>query len=929
MKRVRTIMFLVAAVICFTAVDYGMKGNAQMSYTNQLEGALSESGLATFFDVARGKPQIEWSQGEALVRSGYLQSKSDIDNQTYTLCVDVKAVEETLRFRLDIGRASGKKTLTQITLDSTQNAITTYDGVGKSIIYDFGGQLEPNTWFQLKVVADGQKLDFYVDGKLSVSLENQEGFRGKFALRSTGGAVVLRNLSCYNTTGAPVVNQTKQIGILEGYQSVILPGVEQSVNFHTTTQYNGNLRAEIQDASGKTYEQCELTTKNNNTYSFSYVPRGTAGVQKVTLYQDAVLIGQANVYVEARTIVRTEDNSFNKFYDTLINQVTTRNQPLYNIDGHTFKMHMSWLRDHIHMMEAGVYWQTGYKEVLDFWLNHQHADGFFYEMILDKGTDAWKSFTDGSDRKFYKEIENGKYVLRFEIEADIEYLVVDAVHMAWQTTGDTEWMISKIPNLEKALTWIMTNPERWSSTYGLPIRGSSVDTYDFTYGHNTANRRVVWWEDGMDWGTPMAIFHGDCTGFYQACYQLAEMYRVSGDNQRGEYWETVAEQVKANLVKATWNGNYFAHMVQVHPTLDQLPKDWQEDLSGDWTRLSYSNTCALNRDFLTQSQAISIINSFKALRDNPPKQETPTGYSEESLFAEWVTIYPSYRKKEYVKYDPGCYINGAIAPFCGGELANGCFKWGYGDYGYDIIQRLKVLCERDNGLKFFYRQNGEIYYYSGVSSGGPDAWGAAVTHNAIIEGLAGFASDSASMKNVTLTPSWTVTDYDHIYASVSYGESNQYLAYTWDYNQAVETLCYQIVGDSTNVTLNLLMPEGKIPVALTINGRETEFKAVSKAHSAYAQVAYNRNSNTQLDVVEVHFTKGTLPDQDAPPTSDAELNPWQTPGPVPTEKPAKNPRKGNNGIGAWLLLAVELVAALGVATGTAIFLAKKTLTKKS
>lgn len=928
MKRIRTMIFIVTAAICFAAAGYGMKGNAQMSYTNQLEGALSEQGLATFFDVARGKPQIEWNQGEALVKSGYLQSKNDIDSQSYTFAVDVKGTEDVLRFRLDLGRAGGKKTLTQITLDSAQNAITTYDGVGTSIVHDFGGKLRAGTWFQLKVVADHQNLSFFVDGVLAISLENQEGFAGKFSLRSTGGAVALRNLSCYYTTGTPVVHQTKQIGILEGYQSVVLPGVEQSVKFHAASQYSGTLSAEVHDASGKRYEQRTLT-KQDDVYTFTYIPRGTAGVQTVTLYQGDTVIGKANVYVEARTIVRTEDASFNKFYDKLISQVTTRNQPQYNIDGHTFKMHMSWLRDHIHMMEAGIYWQTGYKEVLDFWLDHQHPDGFFYEMILDEGTDAWRSFTGGSDQKFYKRMDNGKYVLRFEIEADIEYLVVDAVHMAWQTTGDTEWMLSKIPNLEKALTWIMTNPERWSKAYGLPIRGSSVDTYDFTYGHNTANRRVVWWEDGMDWGTPMAIFHGDCTGFYQACQQLAEMYRAAGNTRRAEHWESVGNKVQENLVKATWNGNYFAHMVQVHPTLEELPKDWQEDLSGDWTRLSYSNSCALNRNFLTQSQATSIINSFKALRDNPPKQETPTGYSEESLFAEWVTIYPSYRKKDYVKYDPGCYINGAVAPFCGGELANGCFKWGYADYGYDIIQRLKVLCERDNGLKFFYRQNGEIYYYSGASSGGPDAWGAAVTHNAIVEGLAGFASESASMKDVTLTPSWTVTDYNHSYASVSYGAGKQYMAYTWDYDQAAEKLNYQIVGDSTNVTLNLLMPEGKTPVGMTINGQQVQYQSVSRAHSAYAQVTYSRTSNTQIDVIEVHFTEGTLPDQATPPTTDAELNPWKTPGPVPTEPPSGNSNKGKSGIGSWILLAIELVAALGIATGTAIFLAKKSLKKKS
>lgn len=928
MKHIRKIMLLVAVITCFITVGYSVKGNDSMIYENIFEGALTEENLATYFDVNRGKPEMEWHQDYATMKSGYLFSVNDISASEYTLTLDIYAEGNECRFRMDLGRATGKSTLAQISLDSRQNAISVYNGVGATTTYDYDGVLTSGKWYQLKIVASGNQLCLYVDGKLSVQLQDQQGFSGKFAIRSLGDAIRFRNLSCYEAVCVPVTKQNQTVGVLTGYDKLVLPGIEQDITYIPADTSMTNLRAEVSDSSNVVYENINLNNGENG-YCFSYIPRGSAGKQTITIYSGDLIVGVAEVYLDARTTVITEDESFNNFYNTLIRQVITRNQPVYTFDdqtlgAHTFKMHMSWLRDHIHMMEAGIYWQTGYKEVLDFWIDYQHEDGFFYEMIVVADTDAWKSYTEGSDEKFYKDMGDGNYILRFEIEADIEYLVVDAVYMAWQTTGDAQWMQSKIPNLEKALKWIMTNPERWSKEYGLPIRGSSVDTYDFTYGHNTGNRRVVWWEEGMDWGTAMAIFHGDCTGFAQACNQLAEMYRTTGNTEKAKYWEKVSDDVMRNLTAATWNGNYFAHMVQVHPKLEDLPADWQEDLSGDWTRLSYSNTCALNRDVLTQEQAASIINSFKALRDNPPKQETTDGYAEDTLFAEWVTIYPSYRKKEYVKYDPGAYINGSIAPFCGGELANGCFEWGYPDYGYDCISRLKSLLEKNGALKFFYQQNGEIYYYSGKSSGGPDAWGAAVTHNAIIEGLAGFSSSDILMQNVTLSPSWTVTDYDKTYTSVSYGENNKYMAYTAEYNKDAQLLSYDIIGDSRIVTLKLLMPEGKIPKSVKINGYEMQFEARAQGNSAYAVLSYEKKSNTSIDTVEVSFVDGKLPGQEENNGNSAVLNPWQTPD--PNFKYNSQPANGKN-ILKWALLAVELIAALAIAMGTAVFFAKKSIKK--
>ena len=609
MKKRISFLFLsmlLLSVSCFF-VEHNVEGKGR-SLKNLLDQALTQDHLAEFFDTNRGNPVLEWSGDTAYFKSGYLQSREGISEDSFTLSVDVYSQKEDWQLRIDLGKMSGKKTYGQVTFDSVSNAILLYDGTGDVVHHDYTGKLETGQWYNLSLVARRNSLYIYVNGRLEAQMSCADNYKGNFVIRNTGTPIFIKNLSCYATSGILLTDEAKVTGLFEGFDPVVLPGKMQTISFAPVSDC-GSLSFQVIDGAAQVYEQITLKPQDGE-YVFSYMPRGTAGWQQIQAFDGNKLLGVADIYVEARTTVETGDADFDQFYETLVGQVTDRELPVYNIGKYEFKMYMSWLRDHTHMMKAGIYWQDGFCDVLDFWLDTQHEDGFFYEMILRQGTPEWTSFTNNSDRKFYKKVSDNLYVLRFEIEADIEYLVVDGVYTAWKTTGNSDWMQGTLDHLERALQWIMTNPERWNSEYGLPIRGSSIDTYDFVYGdyaNKPHNRRIYWWESGMDWGTPMAVFHGDCTGFYQACSQLSEMYRVAGNTERASYWKLTAGKVQANLIKACWNGKYFAHMVQVHPTLEELPADWQEDLSGDCTRLSYSNTSALNRNILNQTQASSII----------------------------------------------------------------------------------------------------------------------------------------------------------------------------------------------------------------------------------------------------------------------------------------------------------------------------------
>ena len=49
------------------------------------------------------------------------------------------------------------------------------------------------------------------------------------------------------------------------------------------------------------------------------------------------------------------------------------------------------------------------------------------------------------------ERENWTKYVRVPVEADVEYRFVKAAFLAWQASGDDEWMQAMLPNLEKAL----------------------------------------------------------------------------------------------------------------------------------------------------------------------------------------------------------------------------------------------------------------------------------------------------------------------------------------------------------------------------------------------------------------------------------------------------------------------------------------------
>ena len=408
------------------------------------------------------------------------------------------------------------------------------------------------------------------------------------------------------------------------------PLKEETISI-TIPNYSDKLTVTVTDAVGVEYVNEEVLSENG-VYTLKFLPRGKAGTHTITITKTNGASASYTIKMLADTTVETENDYFNKLFEHYKTTIT-QGQSRHNLQKMNFKVNNIWLRDHIHMMKAAKYFDNDVQSGLDFFIMNQTEEGFYYEIIVNS-QDIHTTFVKGD---CLKPINASTTLIRLEIEADIEYLMAEAIYQAWKATDDLEWLKEVLPSLEKALNYYLVSDKRFDPGTGLIKRGVSIDTWDWIYGQKGLDRNRMIEED-----SPMAIFHGDNTGFYQACIMISEMYRAAGDESNAEKWENTAKDIRKKLMDIAWNGNFFSHMVHIRPTVEEVTDAlWKVDFEGDKDRLSLSNAYALNRGILTQQEASKIIETYLELRNNPPPTETNP---DKKYYAEWVTLYPSYVK---------------------------------------------------------------------------------------------------------------------------------------------------------------------------------------------------------------------------------------------------------------------------------------------
>ena len=509
-------------------------------------------------------------------------------------------------------------------------------------------------------------------------------------------------------------------------------------------------------------------------------------------------------------MLTTKDWRLGEFLHMMHNFVIDERRLVF-IDNRVLMCNHNWIRDHVHMMKAFRHWEYDLRSFLQYIIETQAEEGFYFELIKQLDDMHW-SYVNEDCRRLFP--EDNVALVRLELEADVEYLVVEGVWQYYRATGDFEWVKSVLPSMEKAIEYMITSPKRWNQEYGLVMRPFTIDTWDFTNDLKSGGDRTIHEDE------PMSIMHGDNSGVYAAMNILAFFFEKIGDTDRANTWKGRAKELKENMFKYLWNGRFFIHQLHInHQGVD--------DKEGE--RLSLSNGYDINRGVTNLLQSRAIIEEYIA------RKETT------DAFAEWFSIDPPY--PQFNKYKSGDYVNGAISPFTAAEIALAAFNNGYEEYGWDIISRMMSIVEKEGRVNFLYSPNDK----GAQNATGPSGWGAAGLLNAVDEGLAGIVDKDCLYKEIAFSPRFVVTDYNELRYITGYEKSGVFV----DLHFIIKDkgMRYDLYSKAEKVNAHILLPKGKTCTKLYINGCESQFCILYVAGSAYVDVSVKGKEKLSFEII--------------------------------------------------------------------------------
>jgi len=505
--------------------------------------------------------------------------------------------------------------------------------------------------------------------------------------------------------------------------------------------------------------------------------------------------------LDAETAVNTGNPVFDRYYP-VIKSFLGNDISEFEVRGRRVKGYRSpdttpiWLRDHTHQSKGFKYFEREMTNALDYFYERQREDGSFLDFVSPEGDER-----------------------RCDVEADVEYLMVDATHTAWQATGDDAWLASHLEQMERGLRYSLSDPGRWSDEYQLVKRPFTIDTWDFEYGEavqrpdGSATHRSMF-DDKTQW----CIMHGDNSGVYHGCRLLARMYAHEHDEERAEYWVEQADSLRAAANRVCWNGQFYTHQVHITP-VEVRGVDERE-------QLSLSHGYDINRGLPDHDQAVRILREYQRRREG-----------KDTLFAEWFSVDPPFPSNAFgLDYlHPGTYVNGGLMPLVGGELARAAFEHGLEEYGLDILRRYYGLAIETGETYLWYFPDGS--HWSGGSFLPTDGWGSAAMLYALMEGLAGIEDESTLYRHVRAALRWGCTGESAARVTARYGASDGYFAYRWRRVAAADEIAIDFTGSGEQARFHVLMPQGSEAKFVTSGGQPVPFEKITIEASAYAAFA--------------------------------------------------------------------------------------------
>jgi hypothetical protein len=664
-----------------------------------------------------------------------------------------------------------------------------------------------------RIRLDGRETQFFAAAKLESTT--------RFGIATTVVSVTLAEDWRATVPGALFTRKaaSQQAGIAAPRQAEPLQAITVTL---TIEGYSGPVELHLFDARSQPAGVWPAQIQDGNA-TLPIEPRGALGPQfALVLIDGRIAAATSNLFtLDAQTTVQTNQPRFDELYPR-IRAFMAQDTLTYTLDG--FPVHgyrspdnmMLWLRDHTYQGRGFRYFEPDVTSLIDAFRRAQEPDGSFPDYVA--------------------RTQPPIPAKRLEVEADVEYLFVQAVYEAWQMTGDDAWLRTNLDAIRRGIRYTMSDPLRWDAERRLVKRPFTIDTWDFQYGPTTADPTTGrpaprhWIDDQTIWG----IFHGDNTGLAHALELLARMEEHVGDEAAAKRLRDEADGIMERLNALSWNGSFYTHFVPLEPF----------DVPGvdEAQQLSLSNTYALNRGVLEPEQGRAIVEEY--FRRAQERGAT---------FAEWYSIDPPFPSGSFGMgggkgEEPGEYVNGGIMPLVGGELARGAFRLGAERYAFAILARYHFLISQTNASYLWYYPAGNPGK-SGPDTLPTDGWGSSAMLGALIEGAAGIEDHAARYRDVRISPRWTYAD-DVTSARVvaRYTASDGYVAYRWQRND--DSLTLDFTGSAERTTIRLLLPEGeKEVISVRLNGQPHASATEDVFGSWYARLDVEGGSG----VVEVEW----------------------------------------------------------------------------
>ncbi|MGB2907614.1 MAG: hypothetical protein WBB73_10940 [Candidatus Aminicenantaceae bacterium] len=474
-----------------------------------------------------------------------------------------------------------------------------------------------------------------------------------------------------------------------------------------------------------------------------------------------------------------------------------------------------WIRDYSDMLRGLRYFEPDLKSTVEHFAETQAQNGRVF--------DYFTTFPE----KLPCERENWTKYVRVPVEADVEFRFVKAAFLAWQATGDDDWIQKLIPSLERALEYVRSHPWRWDEENGLVKRPYTIDTWDFAYTAGAHDWLQFQIDDNTYWG----IMHGDNSGYYEAFRILERLQLRFGDREAAAAWGQRARTLRDNLNRICWNGRFYTHFVKLTPVNIPGVDESQQ--------LSLSNPMAINRGAADPNQAAAILREYQ---DRGQKGQA---------FAEWFSIDPPFPDGIFgdEKLRAGAYINGGILPLVGGELAQAAFESGFEEYGVDILRRYSALVSESGETYLWYFPDGRPS--SAKASTSPEAtstdgWGSSAMLYALMEGLAGIQDRGVLFRKARIAPRWPAAGISRAEVRAEYAASGASFAYT--YVLEGNSLTLELCANESEAECHILIPERRRPVAVRTDGSAVDFRTGSIGNSLYVDLVIRVKNSIRLEI---------------------------------------------------------------------------------